>query len=106
MVGEMVILTERSQLTQVTMHSHYYYRAHCSTSGSERAFHINNETWPVCQIHRVDRRKLADLTFAELKNSEYPNFFTKLYQLLDDDLLHVRYRPRFMRMLDVFLASP
>jgi len=39
------------------------------------------------------------------KNLDYPNFFAKLYALLDRDLLHVRYRSRFFRLLDTFLAS-
>lgn len=39
------------------------------------------------------------------KNLDYPNFFTKLYALLDRNLFHVRYRSRFFRLLDTFLAS-
>jgi len=39
------------------------------------------------------------------KNLDYPNFFAKLYALLDRDLLHVRYRSRFFWLLDTFLAS-
>lgn len=36
---------------------------------------------------------------------DYPDFYTKLYRLLDANLLHVRYRSRFLRLLDTFLAS-
>jgi U3 small nucleolar RNA-associated protein 19 len=39
------------------------------------------------------------------KNLDYPNFFSKLYALLDRNLMHVRYRSRFFRQLDIFLAS-
>jgi U3 small nucleolar RNA-associated protein 19 len=39
------------------------------------------------------------------KNLDYPNFFTKLYALLDRNLFHVKYRSRFFRLLDTFLAS-
>ena len=47
------------------------------------------------------------LAYVSLVNlREYPNFFKKLYNLLDEEALHVRYRPRFMRMLDTFLSSP
>ncbi|SMN17798.1 similar to Saccharomyces cerevisiae YPR144C NOC4 Nucleolar protein, forms a complex with Nop14p that mediates maturation and nuclear export of 40S ribosomal subunits [Maudiozyma saulgeensis] len=38
-------------------------------------------------------------------NLEYPNFYQKLYQLLTPQLMHVKYRPRFFRLMDVFLAS-
>ncbi|BGP15787.1 hypothetical protein JCM10213_005731 [Rhodosporidiobolus nylandii] len=36
---------------------------------------------------------------------EYPDFYTKLYSLLDRSVLHVRYRPRFFRLLDIFMSS-
>jgi U3 small nucleolar RNA-associated protein 19 len=39
------------------------------------------------------------------KNLDYPNFFPKLYALLDRDIFHLRYRSRFFRLLDTFLAS-
>ncbi|KAI5779314.1 CBF/Mak21 family-domain-containing protein [Geopyxis carbonaria] len=39
------------------------------------------------------------------KNLDYPNFYPKLYALLNRDLFHVRYRSRFFRLLDVFLGS-
>ena len=38
-------------------------------------------------------------------NLDYPAFYTRLYALLDASVLHTRYRSRFMRMLDTFLAS-
>ncbi|KAK9237612.1 CBF/Mak21 family-domain-containing protein [Lipomyces kononenkoae] len=38
-------------------------------------------------------------------NLDYPNFYTKLYALLDRNLMHVKYRSRFFRMLDLFLSS-
>ncbi|ORX36119.1 CBF/Mak21 family-domain-containing protein [Kockovaella imperatae] len=39
-------------------------------------------------------------------NLDYPNFYQRLYGLLDDEVLHVKYRARFFRLLDTFLASP
>ncbi|BGP55181.1 hypothetical protein JCM8202_006348 [Rhodotorula sphaerocarpa] len=36
---------------------------------------------------------------------EFPDFYTKLYSLLDRSVLHVRYRPRFFRLLDIFMTS-
>jgi U3 small nucleolar RNA-associated protein 19 len=39
------------------------------------------------------------------KNLDYPQFYTKLYSLLDADLLHSKHRSRFFRLLDTFLAS-
>ncbi|KAJ3387538.1 hypothetical protein HDU84_000720 [Entophlyctis sp. JEL0112] len=37
--------------------------------------------------------------------TDYPDFYPKLYTLLDDQLLTVKYRSRFFRLLDLFLAS-
>lgn len=39
------------------------------------------------------------------RNLDYPAFYTKLYSLLDADILHSKYRSRFFRLLDTFLAS-
>jgi U3 small nucleolar RNA-associated protein 19 len=39
------------------------------------------------------------------KNLDYPSFYTKLYSLLDDELLHSKSRSRFFRQFDVFMAS-
>ncbi|KAM5457618.1 Maturation and nuclear export of 40S ribosomal subunits interacting protein [Microsporum audouinii] len=39
------------------------------------------------------------------KNLDYPQFYTKLYSLLDKDVLHSKHRSRFFRLLDTFLAS-
>lgn len=38
-------------------------------------------------------------------NLEYPNFYEKLYQLLTTDLMHVKYRARFFRLMELFLSS-
>ena len=38
-------------------------------------------------------------------NLEYPNFYEKLYQLLTPSLMHVKYRPRFFRLMELFLSS-
>lgn len=39
------------------------------------------------------------------KNLDYPQFYQKLYSLLDSELLHSKHRSRFFRLLDTFLAS-
>ena len=39
------------------------------------------------------------------KNLDYPQFYTKLYSLLDPYILHSKHRSRFFRLLDTFLAS-
>ncbi|ORY96914.1 CBF/Mak21 family-domain-containing protein [Syncephalastrum racemosum] len=36
---------------------------------------------------------------------EFPDFYPKLYNLLDRDVMHVKYRSRFFRLLDIFLSS-
>ncbi|KAJ3145025.1 Nucleolar complex protein 4 [Irineochytrium annulatum] len=38
-------------------------------------------------------------------NLDYPDFYRKLYALLDHTLLRVRYSSRFLRLLDLFLSS-
>jgi len=43
---------------------------------------------------------------TKLTDSDYPNFYQRLYSLLDRDVMHVKYRARFFRLLDTFLASP
>ncbi|KAJ2900858.1 Maturation and nuclear export of 40S ribosomal subunits interacting protein [Coemansia aciculifera] len=44
-------------------------------------------------------------TLMDQYNLNYPQFYTKLYALLDRNLLHVKYRARFFRLLAVFLGS-
>ncbi|GAA6024439.1 hypothetical protein JCM11491_001737, partial [Sporobolomyces phaffii] len=44
-------------------------------------------------------------TLIQKHGLEYPDFYNKLYSLLDRSVLHVRYRPRFFRLLDIFLSS-
>lgn len=39
------------------------------------------------------------------KNLDYPQFYTKLYSLLDPHMLSSKHRSRFFRLLDTFLAS-
>lgn len=39
------------------------------------------------------------------KNLDYPQFYQKLYFLLDSSILHSKHRSRFFRLLDTVLAS-
>ncbi|KAI9728283.1 MAG: hypothetical protein M1834_007776 [Cirrosporium novae-zelandiae] len=39
------------------------------------------------------------------KNLDYPQFYPKLYSLLDSKILHSKHRSRFFRLLDTFLDS-
>ncbi|KAL2166381.1 hypothetical protein VTG60DRAFT_2891 [Thermothelomyces hinnuleus] len=39
------------------------------------------------------------------RNLDYPEFYTKLYSLLDADILHSKHRSRFFRLLETFLGS-
>jgi U3 small nucleolar RNA-associated protein 19 len=41
----------------------------------------------------------------EERNLDYPSFYSKLYSLLDRDILHSKHRSRFFRLLDTFLGS-
>lgn len=38
-------------------------------------------------------------------NLEYPDFYTNLYAILTPDLLHLNYKSRFLRLLDLFMSS-
>lgn len=38
-------------------------------------------------------------------NLEYPDFYTKLYALLEPGVLFVKYRARFFYLLDLFMTS-
>lgn len=44
-------------------------------------------------------------TLIQKHGLEFPDFFGKLYALLDREVLHVRYRPRFFRLLEIFMGS-
>lgn len=39
------------------------------------------------------------------QNLDYPQFFNKLYSLLDNNILHSKHRARFFRLLELFLSS-
>ncbi|KIM21765.1 hypothetical protein M408DRAFT_300994 [Serendipita vermifera MAFF 305830] len=38
-------------------------------------------------------------------NLDYPDFYTRLYAVLDRNIMHVKYRARFFRLLELFLSS-
>jgi len=38
-------------------------------------------------------------------NLDYPDFYTKLYNLLSPSIFHVKYKSRFFHLLDLFLSS-
>ena len=40
-----------------------------------------------------------------IRNLDYPDFYTKLYSLLDQDVMHSKHRSRFFRLLDQFMSS-
>ena len=39
------------------------------------------------------------------KNLDYPQFYIKLYSLLNEDMMHSKHRSRFFRLLSTFLGS-
>lgn len=39
------------------------------------------------------------------KNLDYPQFYFRLYSLLDENILHSKHRSRFFRLLNTFLSS-
>uniref|UniRef100_H3BGV2 Nucleolar complex associated 4 homolog n=1 Tax=Latimeria chalumnae TaxID=7897 RepID=H3BGV2_LATCH len=45
------------------------------------------------------------LTCVRKQNLEYPDFYKKLYNLLDPSVFHVKYRARFFHLANLFLSS-
>ena len=82
----------------------------CGERGGTVGILALNGLFTLMQKHNLfvgllDSLALRTLTPALGPRSEFPDFFSKLYALLDRDVLHVRYRPRFFRLLDVFMGS-
>lgn len=44
-------------------------------------------------------------TLIRRHNLDYPDFYPRLYALLDGRVLHIAYRRRFLRLLDLFMQS-
>lgn len=38
-------------------------------------------------------------------NLEYPDFYTKLYNIMDNEIFSAKYKARFFHLLDIFLQS-
>ncbi|KAA1127664.1 hypothetical protein PGTUg99_036338 [Puccinia graminis f. sp. tritici] len=47
----------------------------------------------------------ALFTLISKHNLDYPDFYTRLYALLDLSIMHTQHCPRFSRILEVFLSS-
>ncbi|SPO32262.1 related to NOC4 - nucleolar protein, mediates maturation and nuclear export of 40S ribosomal subunits [Ustilago trichophora] len=47
----------------------------------------------------------AIFTLVTKHNLDYPQFYTRLYGMLDASVLHMKYRARFLRLLETFLSS-
>lgn len=47
----------------------------------------------------------AIFTLVTKYNLDYPQFYTRLYGMLDASVLHMKYRARFLRLLETFLSS-
>lgn len=61
-----------------------------------------------CYNQGGDLSLLTLLSLWELMknhNLEYPDFYTKLYALLTPEMMALDYRPRFMRLCELFLSS-
>lgn len=49
--------------------------------------------------------QLTSWILSGLSLREYPDFYQKLYGLLDPSIFHVKYRARFFHLADLFLSS-
>ncbi|TKY86097.1 hypothetical protein EX895_004922 [Sporisorium graminicola] len=47
----------------------------------------------------------AIFTLVTKHNLDYPQFYARLYAMLDASVLHMKYRARFLRLLETFLSS-
>jgi len=54
------------------------------------------------RVHGVIKRALNSFSFV---CRDYPDFYQKLYALLEPTVFHVKYRARFFYLLDLFLTS-
>ncbi|AMD21947.1 HFR092Cp [Eremothecium sinecaudum] len=62
------------------------------------SYDLDNDVIPILALNG-----LFDL--MQRYNLEYPNFYAKLYRLLTPKLMHVKFRSRFFRLMDLFLSS-
>ncbi|KAK2464494.1 hypothetical protein APHAL10511_003473 [Amanita phalloides] len=49
--------------------------------------------------------KIPVVSVFQYYNLDYPQFYTRLYAFLDKDVLHIKHRARFFRMVELFLSS-
>ena len=82
----------------------FIFRGRHQSTSIEWSLHPYSWTQPVGVILIYQDFILTTFSFWK-KKSDYPDFYSKLYALLDDQVLHVKYRSRFFRLLDLFLSS-
>lgn len=73
-------------------------------SWTERAVYAPGQTQSVSFSFGPFPSDLQRITHP-LPFSDYPDFYKRLYALFDDNVMHVKYRPRFFRLVDLFLSS-
>ena len=83
------------------------FLADCCDYGGTLALLALNGLFTLITKHRLQVYLSVGPADADIASRyrDYPNFFLNLYRLMDVQVLHVRYRPRFLRMLDTFLTS-
>jgi U3 small nucleolar RNA-associated protein 19 len=69
------------------------------TSGLQCTVRIDSRSQPVGLV--VSNCDWRVIYFS----SDYPDFYLRLYAVLDRNILHVKYRARFFRLLELFLSS-
>ena len=79
------------------------FRWSAEFAGSQRFIHINHSTQSVSAMSWLPYTS-PNLLMMFI-HSDYPDFYKKLYALFDRNLMHVKYRSRFFRLVDLFLAS-
>ena len=65
------------------------FLTHCYHQGGDLPLLTLSSLWELMKHH----------------NLEYPDFYTKLYALLTPEMMALTYRPRFMRLCELFLSS-
>jgi hypothetical protein len=79
----------------------FHCRRGSGSACSKHALHPDDGIQPVCCFLSSH----TTVTFTYFYISDYPSFYVRLYAFLDRNILHLKHRTRFFRMLDLFLSS-
>jgi hypothetical protein len=79
-----------------------YSRRTAGFAFTKRSLRADDELQPVSPVESqiLDTRPDQKPVYRE-----YPHFYRQLYNLMDREVMHVKYRARFFRLSEAFLSS-